>query len=127
MDEAQAHRLVASQNEDWRALQRGEPLPTRSEQQVAGSSEQPEPASLQARLDATPAPERPAPPSDSGADGELRIVAGAGDGAAGISPAGAEELDAALEERDRLGREVAELSDALDRERELASDQIAVK
>lgn len=123
---AEANNLVAMQNEDWRALQRGEPRPARSEQQLAGAGEQ-APSALQAQVDATPAPTRPAPAQAAARDGELRIVAGVGDGAAGISPVGADELNAALEERDRLGREVEALTEALDRERELASDQVAVK
>ncbi|HEX7038140.1 MAG TPA: FimV/HubP family polar landmark protein [Pseudomonadales bacterium] len=122
---AEANNLVAMQNEDWRALRRGEPRPERSEQ-LAAAGEQAQPA-LQAQVDATPAANRAPAPRESERDGELRIVAGAGDGAVGISPVGGEELNAVLEERDRLGREVEALTEALDRERELASDQVAVK
>jgi pilus assembly protein FimV len=40
---------------------------------------------------------------------------------------GVEQLDAALEEQDRLGLEVAALTEELDREKDIASNQIAVK
>jgi len=119
----EAYQQVAMQNEDWRALRRGEPAAPRGERQlaVAGESAQPE---LQARVDATPAQARADRAMPQG-EGELRIIAGAGDGQAGV--VGAEQLDAALEEQDRLGREVDVLTEELGREREIASNQIAVK
>lgn len=121
---SEANQLVAQQHEDWRALRRGEPVPDRGPaEQVAGAQPQTD-APLRSQVDATPA--RSAPESAAaGRDGELRIVAGTGEG---VSSGGeAASLEAALEEQDRLGREVQELTEALDREKELASDQIAVK
>ncbi len=120
---AEANQQVALQTEDWRALQRGEQPRRQAERRVA-TNEQPEPT-LQSPVDATPAGEpRVIPAAAQG--GELKIVAAVGDGVAGGTEAGA-DLDAALEERDRLGREVEALTEALDREKELATNQISVK
>lgn len=124
---SEAIRQVAMQNEDWRALRRGE-TPSRQAQpqeQVAGADQSG--SDMRAPVDATDAAPR-AQQTERGPDGELRIVAGAGDTAAGgTDPETAEALNAAAEERDRLGREVESLTDELDREKELASNQIAVK
>lgn len=125
---AEAERQVALQNEDWKALRRGETPPPRSdagERQVASASADAEP-SLQAQVDATPA--RPAAATPGAAtDGELRIVAGSGDSVSGTAAVSAEQLNAAMEERDRLSREVDSLTEQLGREKELAGNQIAVK
>jgi pilus assembly protein FimV len=123
--DSQANQQVAMQNEDWRALRRGEPVPSR-DQQVAGTDPGAA-ATLQAPVDATPSRSR-AEPAAAGRDGELRIVAAAGDGAAGGSAAAiSEQLNAAMEERDRLGREVEELTEQLGRQEELVANQVAVK
>lgn len=123
--DAQANQQVAMQNEDWRALRRGEPVPSR-DQQVAGTDSSGA-STLQAPVDATPGQSRPQA-AEAGRDGELRIVAGSGDGAAGGSPAATrEQLNAAMEEQDRLGREVEALSEQLGRQEELAANQVAVK
>lgn len=124
---AEAVRQVAMQNEDWRALQRGE-TPSRQAQpqeRVAGADQSG--SDLRSPVDATAAAPR-AQQTERGPDGELRIVAGAGDTVAGgTDPETAEALNASAEERDRLGREVESLTEELERERELASNQIAVK
>ena len=127
LTEAEAGQQVAMQNEDWRALQRGETPPNRGEaaaRQIA--SEESAGSDLRAPVDATPGSGAAA--TERGPDGELRIVAGAGEAATGgTDPATAEALNAAREEQDRLGREVESLTEELSRERELASNQIAVK
>ncbi len=124
-----AGRQVAMQNEDWRALRRGDPVPSRddAEQQAVAQAE-PAGSDLRAPVDATPAAtQRPTTPT-AASDGELRIVAGAGDSVAGgTDPVTAEQLNAAREEQDRLNRELSELNDALAQEKEIASNQIAVK
>ncbi len=126
---AEANRDVAMQNEDWRALRRGEPVPSRQEQQVADATSssaaataQPE---LQAQVDATPARAEVKAAAATAGEGELRIVAGEGDSATGAPDA--KPLDSALEEQDRLNREVQSLNEQLDREKDLAANQIAVK
>jgi pilus assembly protein FimV len=125
IDDNDANQQVAMQNEDWRALQRGERVPDRATAEQVAAAEQAPESSLRSQVDATPA--RPAgTPGEARTEGELRIVAGSGDG---IS-SGADSditLQAALEEQDRLGRELEQLTEALDREKELASNQIAVK
>lgn len=127
LTDAEAGQQVAMQNEDWRALQRGETPPNRGEapaRQVA--SEDRSGSDLRAPVDATPRSGEAA--TERGPDGQLRIVAGAGEAAAGGTDADtAEALNAAREEQDRLGREVESLTEELSRERELASNQIAVK
>lgn len=127
LTDVEAGQQVAMQNEDWRALQRGETPANRGEgpaRQVA--SEARSGSDLRAPVDATPRSNEAA--SERGPDGQLRIVAGAGDAATGgIDAATADALNAAREEQDRLGREVESLTEELGRERELASNQIAVK
>ncbi|MFU8816872.1 MAG: FimV/HubP family polar landmark protein, partial [Pseudomonadales bacterium] len=130
---AEANELVAMQTADWRAMQRGETpaaagqLAAADVPPAAARREQPA-ATQQSQLDATPA-RAPAQAAAAPAGGELRIVATAGDGAAGGSlPAAAEErLNAILEEQDRLAREVEALSGALSRERELAANQLSIR
>jgi len=124
---SEAIREVAMQNEDWRALRRGE-TPSRQaqpQQRVAAADQSG--SDMRSPVDATTAAPR-AQQTEQGPDGELRIVAGAGETAAGgTDPETAEALNAAAEERDRLGREVQSLTDELEREKELAGNQIAVK
>lgn len=126
---ADAERQVAMQNEDWRSLQNGDAAPRRT--QVAAVEERDTAAPLQAQIDATPAAAAGAAPAAAG-DGQLRIVAGGGDSVTGPAEgdgqqASAGELTAAMEERDRLNREVGDLTEELSREKELASNQLAVK
>ena len=127
LTDAEAGQQVAMQNEDWRALQRGEAPRSRGDapaRQVA--AEDGSGSNLRAPVDATPRGDAPA--AERGPDGQLRIVAGAGETAAGGTDAEtAEALNAAREEQDRLGREVESLTEELSREKELASNQIAVK
>lgn len=121
----EAVAIVAIQNDEWLAYNRGEAPPGRetSQPQIAATST----SELQGQVDATGA--RAAIRADEViSEGELRIVAGAGDSATGTaSEATAGKLNAALEESDRLGREVDELTYQLDREQELANSQLAVK
>lgn len=122
---AQANEMVAMQTAEWQALRRGDaPAATT---RVAAAEQRPA-AELQSQVDATPArmPSQPAPVQ---ASGELRIVASAGDGVAGggIASAADERLNATLEEQDRLSREVEELNAAMDRERDLAINQLSVR
>jgi pilus assembly protein FimV len=125
ISDARASELVTMQNEDWRAGQSGQsPRSTVAQRSPDAAAS---PAALQSQVDATP--ERaPAAPAAAPSAGELRIVAAAGDGVAGGTIAASDERFAVvLEEQDRLSREVEELTGALAREKELASNQIAVK
>lgn len=121
--DTEATQQVAMQNEDWRALRRGEPAPEREQQRLAQRDAAD--SDLQAPVDATPQRDR-GQDAAAAEDGELRIVAGAADGAAGGS-ASAEDLNSAMEERDRLSREVEALSEELESQEELVTNQIAVK
>ena len=121
----EANELVAMQNEDWRALRRGDPVPSRGAAEQVAGAEQPQGSPLRSQVDATPADAAPRSGSTA-AEGQLRIVAGAGDGVSSGADSDV-SIEAALEEQDRLNREVSQLNEALDREKELASNQIAVK
>ncbi len=83
-------------------------------------------SSMKAQVDATGATtgERIA-----GADskGQLKIVAGDGDSVQGSADGGDASVAALLEEKDRLSRELEELTYQLDREQELSGNQMAVK
>ncbi|MGE0622505.1 MAG: FimV/HubP family polar landmark protein [Pseudomonadales bacterium] len=132
-DEAQARTLsqqdalleVARHEEAWRAYNRGEAIADR------GAAPQPrattdQTSSLRSTVDAS-ASTTPAT-SARASDGELRIVAEDGDSTTGVAgQVASAELESALEETDRLGREVEQLTYQLDREKELASNEIAVK
>jgi pilus assembly protein FimV len=121
---AEANQLVAIQNEDWRALRRGEPVPDRGAAEQLAAADPGSATPLRTQVDATPAP-APREVAPTRQDGELRIVAGTGEGI--TSGGGGAAPQSVLEEQDRLNREVEQLTEALDREKELASDQIAVK
>jgi pilus assembly protein FimV len=113
---AQANAEVARQTDVWRGIARPS-----AREQVADAS----PPSLRQQVRATPdAP----PPSatEAAASGTLQIVAGEGDVAQGSTGDGLADAQA-LEENERLSREVDELTYQMDREREQATDQIAVR
>ena len=129
VDGSDANSMVAQQNQDWKAISRGESVPETSTpgtspSQVAGAAD----AALRGQVDATADAGREEAPSDM-SEGELRIVAGQGDSVSGIASAmpDDEQLTSVLEEQDRLTREVDELTYQLDREKELAANQLAVK
>ncbi len=129
IDGGDANSMVAQQNQDWRAISRGESVsetsaPATSPSQAAGVADAP----LRGQVDATADAGREDAPSDI-SEGELRIVAGQGDSVSGIASAlpDDEQLTSVLEEQDRLTREVDELTYQLDREKELAANQLAVK
>lgn len=115
---------VAQHNERWQMIRRGE---TGQSQATAVADRAADtPSQLRSPIDATPAPAQPAQQTTT--EGELRIVAEAGDSATGrLTEAAAQEFAATLEENDRLSREVDELAYQLDREQDIANNQIAVK
>ncbi len=103
---------VAVQNDAWRNPERVASTATEGSQ-------------LRSQVDATDA--GPAAAAAQG-EGQLRIVAGTGDSVVGSENAEADgRVAAALEERDRLAREVDELTYQLDREQELSANQLDVK
>jgi pilus assembly protein FimV len=136
-DEAQAQQIsqgdalaqVQRQNEAWRAIARGEtPAETAAAPAaVAASQTADQTSNLRSPVDATT--KAPVTSSAPAQEGELRIVAGAGDSATGRATQAADPgaLTAALEEKDRLSREVDELTYKLDAQQELVDNQIAVK
>lgn len=113
---AQANAEVARQTDVWRGISRPS-----AREQVADSS----PPSLRQQVDATPSSPSPTP-TEAAASGTLQIVAGEGDVAQGSSGDGVADAQT-LEENERLSREVDELTYQMDREREQATDQIAVR
>jgi len=130
-DESQAGALsagdalaeVSRHHEEWTAFNRGEALADRSQRTTTAVDQT---SDLRSPVDAssstTPAT------AATGTDGELRIVAEDGDSTTGVgSQVASADLDAALEETDRLGRQVDELTYQLDRETELATNEIAVR
>ncbi|MEJ2087728.1 MAG: FimV/HubP family polar landmark protein [Gammaproteobacteria bacterium] len=115
---------VARHHEEWQAYNRGELVADRSSTSAAPAADQT--STLRSPVDAsattTPATSAPA------TDGELKIVAEDGDSTTGVGgQASSADLDAAMEETDRLGRQVDELTYQLDREKELASNEIAMR
>ncbi|MEM1432947.1 MAG: FimV/HubP family polar landmark protein [Pseudomonadota bacterium] len=113
----QARQRVVLENEAWRS---GRKLPTT----VADAGPE-----LKAQVDATRAPEPSSAPAAADT-GQLRIVAEAGDSAQGNPEAevGTEGGGALVdEERERLARELDELTYKMDRELENATSELAVK
>lgn len=117
LDVADAAQRVVRENEAWRT---GRVLP---ETQLAGDATQPE---LKAQVDATQ-PAASAKQAAASSDGQLRIVAEAGDSAQGGVDPGASGDAASAEEVDRLSRELEAMTLERDRERELLGDQLSVK
>lgn len=121
----QALGEVARHDEEWRAYTRGEPL---------GEMIADRPAPAQTTTDQTSDLRSPVAASTgttaadavAATEGELRIVAEDGDSTTGVG-GDAGSLAAALEETDKLGLKVEELTYALENEKQLASDQIAVR
>jgi pilus assembly protein FimV len=122
----QALGEVARHDEEWRAYTRGEPLgemiadrsPAPAQRTADQTSELRSPVDASAGTTAASAVEA--------TDGELRIVAEDGDSTTGVG-GDAGGLAAALEETDKLGLQVEELTYALEHEKQLASDEIAVR
>ena len=115
---AEASQRVRIENDAWRT---GRSL-SASNTALAG---QDTPA-LKAQVDATDA--APSTSSAGSTGGKLRIVAEAGDSAQGAVDAAAETAGGvSAEERDRLSRQLEELTYKMDRELEAAGEQISVK
>ena len=116
---AQADALVAEHTQAWRERRSlvADAAPALTDQ--AG-----EDRSLASQVDATPVDIDTSPVASSG-EGQVRIVANSGElgGATGSGT----EVTALIEERAALSRQVEELSGQLDAEKELASNQVAVK
>lgn len=115
-----AKQRVLMENEAWRT---GRALPE-SGTAVASQSGSPD---LKAQVDATDSTST-APAATDG-EGKLRIVAEAGDSAQGTADTAATEAAGSVsaEERDRLSRQLEELTYKMDRELEAAGEQVAVK
>lgn len=123
---AEALGEVARHDEEWRAYTRGEPLgemiADRSPAPTRSTADQT--SEMQSPIDASAG--TTAAEAAQASEGELRIVAEDGDSTTGVG-GDAGSLAAALEETDKLGRQVEELTYALDHEKQIASDQIAVR
>ncbi len=119
----QALGEVARHDEEWRAYTRGEPLGEMiADRRPAAAADQT--SDLRSPVDASTS--TTAAEAAQATDGELRIVAEDGDSTTGVG-GDAGSLAAALEETDKLGRQVEELTYALDHEKQIASDQLAVR
>ena len=123
----QALGEVARHDEEWRAYNRGEMIADRSAAAPRPASTSADQTSdLRSPVDASSG--TTAASSAPATDGELRIVAEDGDSTTGVgSDVAAGQLAAALEETDKLGLQVEELTYALEHEKQLASDEIAVR
>ncbi|MEM8766673.1 MAG: FimV/HubP family polar landmark protein [Pseudomonadota bacterium] len=130
-DEAQAQGLsseqalaeVSRQADEWLAYNRGEAVAERDSRPVPQVADRT--SDLRSPVDASAA--TTAATSAPASDGELRIVAEDGDSTTGVGQGGSGDLAAAREETDRLGMQVSELTYQLDREKEIASNEIAVR
>ena len=111
---------VANQTNAWKS---------NSPTQVADarSLEDPADTQLRSQVDATDAPTGRTAAQGSG-DGQVRIVASDGNTATGTTAEAAEpKVNQLIEETETLNRQVDELSYQLDRERDIASNQVEVK
>ncbi len=117
MDRSEADFIVANQISQWRNRQTGSDV----------ASAAPEPVtSLRSQIDATPEDEFVAQ-ADDDERGDVRIVASTGESGARTGAGNTAEVDELIEERAALTRQVDELSYQLDREKDLASNEIEVK
>lgn len=125
--EQEALGEVARHDEEWRAYSRGEMIADSSTaQRRPAASTADRTSDLRSPVDASAA--TTAADRAPATEGELRIVAEAGDSTTGVGGEMASgQLAAALEETDKLGLQVEELTYALEHEKQLASDQIAVR
>ncbi|MEM9621308.1 MAG: FimV/HubP family polar landmark protein [Pseudomonadota bacterium] len=117
MTASEANLAVANQTNDWRTDE-----PT---QVAAATPLQDDGADLASQVDATSNSDAaPAAAVDDG--GQVRIVANSGELASGTAR-GSEQVNQLIEESATLNRQVEELSYQLDREKEIATNQISVK
>ncbi len=123
---AQALGEVARHDEEWRAYTRGEPLGEMiaDRNQAPQRSTTDQTSDLRSPVDASAG--TTAASAAQASDGELRIVAEDGDSTTGVG-GDAGTLAAALEETDKLGLQVEELTYALEHEKQIASDEIAIR
>jgi len=116
----QATAEVAGQTRDWRD---GVTSPQIADTSPVLDEAAPE---LSAQVDATEAAPAPAPRTvDS--QGEVRIVANTGELASGTARGDDPSVNQLIEEKDTLARQVDELTYQLDREKEIAANEVTVK
>lgn len=111
----EALAMVRAQTETWRN--------PGAAAQVAASDDSP---ALRSQVDATPVPATPAATPSGPESGQVRIVANSGELSQGTNQS-QEEANRLLESNETLTRQVDELNYQLDREKELAANQIALK
>ncbi|MEZ5550453.1 MAG: FimV/HubP family polar landmark protein [Pseudomonadales bacterium] len=129
LSDGEALAEVSRQNSEWQAINRGEQIASRGETQSTTQTTRTAdaaPATSRSPVDASSRSTGTTPARQT--DGELKIIADDGDSVVGVADAsGSGQSAAILEENDRLAREVEQLASQLDREKDIASDQIAVK
>lgn len=120
----QASAEVAGQARDWRS---GATSPQVADVApvVDGMDDQAAPE-LSAQVDAT-APTGAATGRGQDSQGEVRIVANTGDLASGTARGDDPSVNRLIEEKDTLARQVDELTYQLDREKEIAVNEVTVK
>lgn len=123
MTQAQAVATVAAQNDAWQSGSAVAAVPQPVQSEPASVADRT--SDLRSPVDATAqqAPSAAGPTSE----GELRIVAGAGDSATGVADAPGEDVATVLEENDRLARELEELSYQRELDQEIVDNQLTVK
>lgn len=120
----EANQTVAAQTEDWRS--------GRSSQQLASADratqliDEGEAPALRSQVDAT-APAAEAGTAVEQAQGQVRIVANTGELASGTASGDDPTVNQLIEEKETLARQVDELTYQLDREKDIAANQVTVK
>ena len=125
MSHAMALADVAEQTAAWR-----ENRPVRREspaqpEALAAATEQPE-VQLASQVDATPERRESRASADENT-GRVRILANTGDAGSGTSTGADVGVSQLIEEKEVLSRQVEELNYQLDREKEIAANQVSVK
>jgi pilus assembly protein FimV len=123
MTQAQAVAAVAAQNDAWRSGSAIAAAPQPSQSEPASVADRT--SDLRSPVDAT-AQQAPSAATQT-SEGELRIVAGAGDSATGVADAPGEDVSTVLEENDRLARELEELAYQRELDQEIVENQLTVK
>jgi len=120
---ADANLDVAAQTRDWRS---GATTPQVASNELrSDASDEPAPQ-LGSQLDATQIDAAPSTGPER-SQGQVRIVANTGELASGTATGVDQSVNQLIEEKETLGRQVDELTYQLDREKDIAVNQVTVK
>ena len=123
IDTAAATQEVAAQTQAWRSGDTGEQLASNTPAATPLEDQQPQ---LRSAVDATETSTQRNTASDQG-EGQVRILASSGELASGTASGEDPSVNVLIGEKETLSRQVDELTYQLDREKEIAANEVTVR